>query len=138
MASSADALLSQCISEVDEELLVLDFSQFKYTTDQNNEMDLHLEVANSGMDDLLVHPIMKAFLEFKWRLFNRMFWLNMLLDLLFAISVTSAGWYFINLTHCHELCDDDWSDQEIFCSKANDTHWKWNHANLKCERHVLR
>ena len=35
--SSADAFLSQCISEVNEELLILDFSQFKHTTREINK-----------------------------------------------------------------------------------------------------
>ena len=38
-------LLDQCISEVEEELLVLDFSHFQQTTEEKNEMDLHLQLS---------------------------------------------------------------------------------------------
>ena len=38
-------LLDQCISEVDEELLVLDFNHFQQTTEEKNEMDLHLQLS---------------------------------------------------------------------------------------------
>ena len=143
--SSADAFLSQCISEVNEELLVLDFGQFKHTTRERNEMDIHLAVAKSGNDDLLVHPIMQAFLDIKWRIFRKTYWLNMLVDLLFAISLTLVGHYFIGLTHCHQ-CDEnhlDWNDVDIFCRNktlANGTIMYENDLakyGLKCENNFL-
>ena len=143
--SSADAFLSQCISEVNEELLVLDFGQFKHTTRERNEMDIHLAVAKSGNDDLLVHPIMQAFLDIKWRIFRKTYWLNMLVDLLFAISLTLVGHYFIGLTHCHQ-CDEnhlDWNDVDIFCRNttlANGTIIYENDLakyGLKCEKNLL-
>ena len=143
--SSADAFLSQCISEVNEELLVLDFGQFKHTTRERNEMDIHLAVAKSGNDDLLVHPIMQAFLDIKWRIFRKTYWLNMLVDLLFAISLTLVGHYFIGLTHCHQ-CDGnhlDWNDVDIFCRNTTLANGTIIYENdfakygLKCERNLL-
>ena len=144
--SSADAFLSQCISEVNEELLILDFSQFKHTTREKNEMDIHLAVANSGNDDLLVHPIMQAFLDIKWRIFRKTYWLNVLVDLLFAISLTLVGRYFIDLTHCHQ-CDGnhlDWNDADIFC-RINNTldngtiiyENDFAKYNLTCEKNLF-
>ena len=76
-------------------------------------MDIHLAVAKSGNDDLLVHPIMQAFLDIKWRIFRKTYWLNVLVDLLFVISLTLVGHYFIDLTHCHQ-CDGK-HDVDIFC-----------------------
>ena len=143
--SSADAFLSQCISEVNEELLVLDFGQFKHTTRERNEMDIHLAVAKSGNDYLLVHPIMQAFLDIKWRIFRKTYWLNMLVDLLFAISLTLVGHYFIGLTHCHQ-CDEkhlDWNDVDMFCRNTTLVNGTIIYENdlakygLKCEKNLL-
>ena len=106
-------------------------------------MDIHLAVAKSGNDDLLVHPIMQAFLDIKWRLFRKTYWLNVLLDLLFAISLTLVGHYFIGLTHCHQ-CDGkhlDWNDGDIFCRNhtlANGTIIYENIDGLKCEKNLAK
>ena len=43
--STPKAILDQCIEEVNEELLVLDFSHFQYTKEENDELDLHMKVA---------------------------------------------------------------------------------------------
>ena len=43
--STPKVILNQCIEEVNEELLVLDFSQFQHTKDENDELDLHIKVA---------------------------------------------------------------------------------------------
>ena len=108
-------------------------------------MDIHLLAANSGNDDLLVHPIMQAFLDIKWRIFRKMYWLNMLVDSLFAIFLTLVGHYFINLTHCHQ-CDGshlDWNDGDKFClnnTLANGTiSYEDDFAKhgLKCENNLL-
>ena len=107
-------------------------------------MDIHLLAAKSGNDDLLVHPIMQAFLDIKWRIFRKMYWLNMLVDSLFAIFLTLVGHYFIGLTHCHQ-CDGnhlDWKDVDIFCHKTLD-NGTIIHENdfakygLKCEKNLL-
>ena len=108
-------------------------------------MDIHLLAANSGNDDLLVHPIMQAFLDIKWRIFRKMYWLNILVDSLFAIFLTLVGHYFIGLTHCHQ-CDGshlDWNDGDKFClnnTLANGTiSYEDDFAKhgLKCENNLL-
>ena len=43
--STPKAILNQCIEEVNEELLVLDFSHFQYSKEGNDELDLHIKVA---------------------------------------------------------------------------------------------
>ena len=59
-------MLSECISEVNEELLVFDFEYFKHSLGELNEMDLHRKIQESGQSQLLLHPVMQAFLHLKW------------------------------------------------------------------------
>ena len=65
ITSSPKAILSESISEIDEELLVLDFDHFKKISDEN-EMDLHLMVQEYGKSELLLHPLLQVFLDLKW------------------------------------------------------------------------
>ena len=44
--STPKAILNKCIEEVNEELMVLDFSHFQHTKEENDELDLHIKVAN--------------------------------------------------------------------------------------------
>jgi hypothetical protein len=138
---SSRAILNECISEVNGELLVLDFCHFRppNTTDKKNEMDFHLKVAKYGKHELLVHPIMQAFLDIKWGMFKKMFWLNLILDLTFAIFLTLVGHHFARLTHCHPCNEDenDWSMKTYFCIDTNKNGTKFN-KGFKCEKGFLR
>ena len=58
--------MSECISEVNEEMLVFDFEYFKYSSEELNEMDLHRKIQESGQSEILLHPLMQAFLHLKW------------------------------------------------------------------------
>ena len=142
---SSKAILNECISEVNGELLVLDFCHFRppNTTDEKNEMDFHLKVAKYGKYGLLVHPIMQAFIDIKWGMFQKMFWLNLLFDLTFAIFLTLVGHHFARLTHCHPCNEDanDWSMRNYFCIDTklkNDTDIKKFNDGFKCEEGFLR
>ena len=77
LLTTPTAILNECISEVDEELLVLDFSHFQYTTEEKNEMDLHLQLKESDKDELLLHPVMKTFLNIKWSMYQKTFWIHL-------------------------------------------------------------
>ena len=141
--SSSKAILNQCISEVNEELLVLDLVHFgpPNTTEEKNEMDLHLKVAKYGIDELLVHPIMQACLDIKWNMFSKTYWLTMTFDLLFAIILTLTGNYFVNLTHCHPCngTGEDWSMKKFICMNISNCSDYANciKAGLKCEKGFL-
>ena len=102
--NSSKAVLSQSISEVNEELLVLDFGHFAHTTDENNQMDLHLKVVKEEKEELLLHPIMQAFLDFKWRNFQKTFLLYLILEIIFVVLLTIVGQHFIDMIYCHQ-CD---------------------------------
>jgi hypothetical protein len=141
--SSSKAILSQCISEVNEELLVLDLVHFgpPNTTEEKNEMDLHLKVSKYGLDDLLVHPIMQACSDIKWNMFSKIYWITMLFDLLFAIILTIVGNYFVNLTHCYP-CDGNetnWSMKKFICMNISNCSLYGNciKDGLKCEKGFL-
>ena len=104
-ASSSKAILSQCISEVNEELLVLDFGHFKHIPEKNNEMDLHLLVQDNGKSELLLHPILQVFLDWKWNQVKKFFWFNLLLDIVFVVLLTFSADHFLSMTFCG-TCDD--------------------------------
>ena len=109
--ASPKAVLNQCISEVNEELVVLDFGHFENTSEENNEMDLHIKVHEHGMDELLLHPILQAFLDFKWSMFQYTFALHLILELLLVVFLTIVGQHFMSLIFCRSA-GDNVSDQE--------------------------
>ena len=109
---SPGSILNQCISEVNEELLVLDFGHFKNTSEEKNEMDVHIKVHEQGMDELLLHPILQMFLDFKWDRFQYTFFIHLLLELLLVVLLTKVGQNFMHLIYCeHEgdvISRDEW------------------------------
>ena len=110
--ASPRAILNQCISEVNEELVVLDFGHFENTLEKNNEMDIHIKVHKHGMDELLLHPILQAFLEFKWSMFQYTFMLHLMLELLLVVLLTIVGQHFMGLIFCrsygYNISDQEW------------------------------
>ena len=56
--SSPEAILTQSISEINDELLILDFENF--STAEENEMNLHLMVQEYDKSELLLHPILQV------------------------------------------------------------------------------
>ena len=110
--SSPRAILSQCISEVNEELLVLDLGHFKHTTKKDNEMYWHSLVQDHGKSELLLHPIFQVFLGLKWNQVKRFFWFNLLVDIIFVVLLTCSAYHFLNLIYCKpcdEIMDRTWS-----------------------------
>ena len=109
--SSPKAILGQCISEVNENLLVFDFSTFEETTETKNEMDLHTLAVKHEKSDLLLHPLMQIFLELKWNQVKKYYWFNLLIDVAFLICLLFSAYYFLDLTYCqpcNEL-NESWS-----------------------------
>ena len=111
--SSPKAILSQCISEVNEELLVLDLGHFKKenTTDDCNEMNFHEMAEEHGKSKLLLHPIFQVFLDLKWNQVKKFYWFNLLLDIVFVILLTCSAYHFLNLIYCQpcdEIMDRSW------------------------------
>ena len=110
--ASPKAVLNQCISGVNEELLVLDFGHFENTSEKNNDMDIHIKVHAHGMDELLLHPILQAFLEFKWSMFQYTFMLHLMLELLLVVLLTIVGQHFMGLIFCrsygYNISDQEW------------------------------
>ena len=86
-----------------EDLLVLDFNHF-----QKDEatMGLHKAVEESGdKTHLLLHPIFHAFLELKWNQIRKHYVFQLILNLVFAISLTLAGYYFLDMVTC-QSCEE--------------------------------
>ena len=103
--SSPKAILSHCITEVNDEILVLDLEHFQRTTEDNNEMDLHQDVQDYGRSDLLIHPILQVFLDLKWNQVKKYYWLNLFVDMMFVIFLTFTAYHFLDLIYC-QPCDE--------------------------------
>ena len=54
---------------------------------------LHFTTLETYRDkaELLLHPVMKAFLEIKWMMFQRTYLTNLLIDVIFVILLTILG-----------------------------------------------
>ena len=128
--ASPKAILNQCISEVNDELVVLDFGHFENTSEENNEMDLHIKVHEHGMDELLLHPILQAFLDFKWSKFQYTFALHLMLELLLVVLLTIVGQHFMSLIFCRSagdrISDQKWS-MDIVDNITNNIRGKINY-----------
>ena len=85
ITSSPKAILSDSISEIDEEVLVLDFDNFQEKSNEN-EMDMHLMVKKYGKSELLLHPILQAFLDLKWNQVKNYYFFNLFHNLFFHLS----------------------------------------------------
>ena len=111
-SSSPKAILSQSISEVNNDLLVLDLEHFQHTTEENNEMDLHLMAQDHGRSELLIHPILQVFLDLKWNQVKKYYWFNLFVDMMFVIFLTFTAYHFLDLIYCQpcdELVKSSWS-----------------------------
>ena len=104
-SSSPKVILSQSITEVNNELLVLDLEHFQHTTEENNEMDFHLMAQDHGRSELLIHPILKVFLDLKWNQVKKYYWLNLFVDMMFVIFLTFTAYHFLDLIYC-QPCDE--------------------------------
>ena len=112
----------------------------KLTIEERNELDLHLKVAKHGQDELLLHPIMQASLDIKWKMFSRSYWLMMFFDLAFAIILTLVGSYFVSITHCHNCTDieEDWYMKKFFCENITSCPNGCIKNGLRCENGIIR
>ena len=104
---ATEALLTQCIFEVNEELLVFDFDYFKKATIKTtlNEMDIHCKFQNNDQSQILLHPLMQAFLHLKWNQVKKIYWVNLFLEIIFAILLTTQVYQVLGLTICTP-CND--------------------------------
>ena len=133
--ASPKVVLNQCISQVNEELVVLDFGHFENTSKEKNEMDLHIKVHKHGMDELLLHPILLAFLEFKWSMFQYTFMLHLMLEFLLVVLLTIVGQHFMGLIFCrshgHNLSDQEWF-MDIVNSTTKNVTGRINYFGSTC------
>ena len=111
---STKVALHNCLSIVtnkldNEDLLVLDFNHFQKDEDT---MGLHKAVEDTGdKTHLLLHPIFHAFLELKWNQVRKHYLIQLFLNLVFAIALTSAGYHFLHLVTC-QCCEESVNFQD--------------------------
>ena len=79
-------------------------SDFEDSFEEYNEMDLHLQLKESDKDNLLLHPVMKTFLNIKWNMYLKTFWINLAIDIFYVVLLTGLGQYFLNLIYCYSCC----------------------------------
>ena len=92
-----------------EDLLVLDFNHFQKDEDT---MGLHKAVEDTGdKTHLLLHPIFHAFLELKWNQVRKHYVIQLFLNLVFAIALTTSGYHFLHMVTC-QSCEDNVNFQD--------------------------
>ena len=106
---STRAILSKSIfTKNNEELLVLDFGLFESKEEgQKCDLDLHERITKQKRDNqkLLLHPVLRSFLELKWGQIRKHYMIHLFLNTIFAIMLTWTGYYFLNLIYCMS-CDE--------------------------------
>ena len=107
---STRAILSKSLfTKNNEELLVLDFGLFESKEEEENKcvLDLHERITEQKRDKqkLLLHPVLRSFLELKWGQIRKHYMIHLFLNTIFAIMLSWTGYYFLDLIYCMS-CDE--------------------------------
>ena len=99
--ATSNIILNECLEEINEDLIVFNFEPFEDTKIESNEMDLHKSLHKNGKTSLLLHPIMKAFLDLKWQQVKRLYFFFMCFEIAFVLALSFLGFDFVRMTFCN-------------------------------------
>ena len=107
-SACATAILTDCLSRQQDDLLILDFKVFDEEDIQNkDEMAVFNNAIKYERKDLLLHPLMQIFLFMKVRNFKFQFWMQFFFKLACAITLTYFGIAYADFNHCEKLTNLD-------------------------------
>ena len=93
-------ILNECLEEINEDLIVFNFEPFEDMKKESHEMDLHKSVKKNNRSQLLLHPIMQAFLHLKWKQVKRLYFVFMCFEVAFVVALSFLGYDFVRMTFC--------------------------------------
>lgn len=83
-------------------LIIFDFEPFKRQTClAHGEMSLHHKIVSEDHKNLLKHPLIESFLQLKYRLIRPLFLINIILFLIFTLSITTLA--TLDTAYCRNL-----------------------------------
>ena len=124
------AILDNDVSKDEDDTMTMNLSLPKKASEQT-DLGLHKTFSDCARFDLFMHPIMEVFMDLKWRKFKRIFVLMLFWDMIFALSISYAGYRFVVLNDC-KVADED-GEREL-CKKIND----YNETTDKCHYFFMR
>ena len=95
--------------------LSLFFTGDEARKEKYNMMHRHLDLVESENQDMLLHPIMRAFTDMKWNQFYYKFFINIFFIFMFLVFFSWYGYQYIDVTQCEPL---DPKVLESTCAKA--------------------
>ena len=106
--SCSKAILDNCLSRQQDDLLILDFHVFGHEqkNHDDNEMKLFQSICDENRSDLLLHPLMQIFLSLKTRSFWYQFWSQFLFQLFCASLITAFAVVYTDLIKCENIPAD--------------------------------
>ena len=105
--SSPLAIMDHDVSKEEDDTMKMDLELPTSAAREENELGLHKTFSDYARFDLFMHPIMEVFLDLKWRKFKRVFLALLILDLIFAISLSVSGMRFADFKACKEADERD-------------------------------
>ena len=94
-------ILNECLEEINEDLIVFNFEPFEDMKKESHEMDLHKSVRKNNRSQLLLHPIMQAFLHLKWKQVKGLYFVFMCFEVAFVLALSFLGYDFVRMTFCN-------------------------------------
>ena len=108
--SCSRAILDNCLSRQQDDLLILDFHVFENEQEDHNandnEMKLFQSICDENRSDLLLHPLMQIFLSLKTRSFWYQFGSQFLFQLFCASLITAFAVVYTDLIKCENIPAD--------------------------------
>ena len=126
------AILDNDVSKDEDDTMTMNLSLPKKASEQT-DLWLHKTFSDCARFDLFMHPIMEVFMDLKWRKFKRIFVLMLFWDMIFALSISYAGYRFVVLNDC-KVADED-GEREL-CRKMNVNDY--NETTDKCHYFYMR
>ena len=108
---TSNIILNECLEEINEDLVVFNFEPFEDVKKDGNEMDLHKSVKKNNRRELLLHPIMQAFLHLKWKQVKKLYFVFMCFEVAFVVALSFLGYDFVRMTFCN-YCGEKYLREE--------------------------
>ena len=104
--SCPKAILDNCLSRQQDNMLVLDFQVFELGNEEKCEMSLYETIIEKERHNLLLHPLMQIFLCMKVKAFSYQFQCKFWFQLMSTLLLTWFGIMYVDLNRCSMISND--------------------------------